>query len=442
MNKEIEEYFLRRNCLAEDRVLEEIERRGGIKYLMENEKKINFQKGIITFEDLPIEKDFSIIKEFNVKGYPGISGSFNQIFLSRLNFFRRVLRESGLQGFQVSIEMARKIGGETGIIGLVNKVNKKEGKLLSFEIEDEKTQVEVYPPRNFAEIILEDEVIGAIGKFNQKGDLFYANLIRRPDSRKERTILERNSKVLILSDIHVGSKKFLWDSFNDMIDYANSMGISNVIMNGDLVDGIGIYPDQEKDLEINDILEQYKKLGELLGKLNRNIRVILIPGNHDIVYSTEPQNPLPHYINELFPPNVQSLSNPVWIEVSGRVFLLYHGTSIMDFVEMLPGLTLNDSDKVMREMLKRRHLAPSYGRNLSFLPLREDFYIIDPIPDVFVTGHIHDHSTDNYNGILTINASTFQDQTDYQKMMNFNPRPGFGTVVNTSDLSIEVVKFQ
>jgi len=441
MKKEIEEYFLKRNCIAEDRVIEEIIRRGGLSYLIKNEKKINFNKGIISFEDLPLEKEFSILKEFNIRGYPGVSNTFETLFSSRLNTLRRALRDSGIPGFQSSIENARKINGEVGIIGLVREVNKIEGKITSVIIEDETDNLRVYLGKNIDDIILEDEVLGITGKFNNKKDVFYANSIKRPEARKERVLLERNSRVLVLSDIHVGSKKFLENEFADMIDYVNSMGISHVIMNGDLVDGIGIYPDQEKDLAINDIINQYKRLSQLISKINKNVRVILIPGNHDIVYSTEPQNPLPKEINDLFPQNVQSLSNPVWIEITGRVFLLYHGTSIMDFVEMFPGFSLNDSKKVMREMIKRRHLGPTFGRNLSFLPLREDFYIMDPIPDVFITGHIHDHSTDNYNGILTINASTFQDQTDYQRMMNFNPRPGLGTVVNTSDLSVEVIKF-
>ncbi|MDA8054870.1 MAG: metallophosphoesterase, partial [Thermoplasmatales archaeon] len=247
--------------------------------------------------------------------------------------------------------------------------------------------------------------------------------------------------VMVVSDIHVGSKNFIEDSFLNMIDYVNTQGVSFVVMNGDLVDGIGVYPDQESDLAINDINLQYRKFAGLISRFNSNVRVIVIPGNHDIVYPTEPQNPLPKEINAMFPPNVTSLSNPVWVEIGGRIFLLYHGTSIFHFLEAIPGMTLNDTDKVMVEMLKRGHLAPEYGKNLSFIPLKSDYYLIDPVPDVLVTGHVHSHSITTHKGILAINASTFQEQTNYQRMMNFNPKPAIGTLVDTYDLSATAVKF-
>ncbi|MEM0135558.1 MAG: metallophosphoesterase, partial [Thermoplasmatales archaeon] len=278
-------------------------------------------------------------------------------------------------------------------------------------------------------------------QFSKDGTAIFAENVYRPEVWKEPRTSNSSVKVMVISDIHVGSKNFLEDSFLDMIDYVNTQGISFVIMNGDLVDGIGVYPDQESDLAINDINLQYKKLANLTSKFNSNVRVVIIPGNHDIVYPTEPQNPLPKEINNLFHSNVTSLSNPVWIEIGGRIFLLYHGTSIFDFLESIPGTTMNDTDKIMIEMLKRGHLAPEYGKNLSFIPLKSDYYLIDPVPDVLVTGHVHSHSVTTHKGILAINASTFQEQTSYQRMMNFNPKPAIGTIVDTGDLSSILVKF-
>jgi DNA polymerase II small subunit len=375
-------------------------------------------------------------------GYPGISESFVDIFKSRYSFLHSKLNERSKNHFFSPISKLKKEnGGLVFASGMVAEYSESKKGYGIVELEDDATSIKVILPRTYKDVIIKDEVIGISGQFSRDGTAIFAESVHRPEVSKEPSLSTSSIKVMVTSDIHVGSKNFIEDSFLNMVDYVNTQGVSFVIMNGDLVDGIGVYPDQESDLAINDINLQYKKLADLISKFNSNVRVIVIPGNHDIVYPTEPQNPLPKEINALFPSNVMSLSNPVWVEIGGRIFLLYHGTSIFDFLEAIPGTTLNDTDKVMIEMLKRGHLAPEYGKNLSFIPLKSDYYLIDPVPDVFITGHVHSHSITTHRGVLSINASTFQEQTNYQRMMNFNPKPAIGTVVDTYDLSSFSVKF-
>lgn len=441
MDSEIEKFFLDKGCLVEEKVIKEIERRGGLRYVITHEDRLDFSSSLFTMNNLPSINEFSIVKEFSIQGYPGVSDSFLDIFRSRYEFLSSRLSHQSRNHHFMPVSRIRKDGGQVSVSGIVSNVTESKRGYGILDIEDEKQSIKVILPRNFKDVVFQDEVIGVTGKVSNDGKAIFAENVYRPEVSKKIVPDDSGIKVMVVSDIHVGSKNFLVDKFNDMVEYVNSEGIQFLIMNGDLVDGIGIYPNQEKDLTIKDIIGQYKEFASLLSKLNKNSKAIIIPGNHDIVYPTEPQNALPKEINALFPSNVVSLSNPVWIEIGQRTFLLYHGTSIMDFVETIPGTTLNDSGKVMKEMLKRGHLAPIYGRNLSFIPLKEDYYIIDPVPDVLVTGHIHDHSLSSYNGILTINASTFQEQTDYQVMMNFNPKPAIGTLVDTSDLSAKLVKF-
>lgn len=51
-----------------------------------------------------------------------------------------------------------------------------------------------------------------------------------------------------------------------MIDWlkhnSEELQLNYIVMPGDVVDGIGAYPDQEKDLDILDIYEQYGALAE------------------------------------------------------------------------------------------------------------------------------------------------------------------------------------
>lgn len=441
MESEIERFFLRKGCLVEEKVIREIERRGGMSYIEKNENRLDFSSSFFTVNNLPSVSEFSIVKEFNLKGFPGISSSFVDIFRTRYDFLSSKLNERSRNHHFVPVSRMRKDRGEISVSGITGDITESKRGFRMVELEDNTNSVKVILPKNFKDVIFHDEVIGVTGKISGDGKAIFAENVFRPEVSRQITPDGMAINVMVVSDIHVGSKNFMLDRFMDMIEYVNSEGIPFLIINGDLVDGIGVYPDQENDLEIKDVVGQYKELATLLSGLNMNAKAILIPGNHDIVYPTEPQNALPKEINSLFPSNVVSLSNPVWIDIGQRTFLLYHGTSIMDFVESIPGTTLNDSDKVMKEMLRRGHLAPIYGRNLSFIPLKEDYYVIDPIPDVLVTGHIHDYSVSSYNGVLAINASTFQEQTNYQRMMNFNPKPAIGTVVDTVDLSTKTVRF-
>ena len=67
--------------------------------------------------------------------------------------------------------------------------------------------------------------------------------------------------------------------------------------------------------------------------------------------------------------------------------------------------------------------------------------VIDRIPDIFVTGHVHSAGVKQYRDILLINASTWQSQTTYQKMLNFNPIPAKVPIVDLKSLHYKVIDF-
>jgi DNA polymerase II small subunit len=84
----------------------------------------------------------------------------------------------------------------------------------------------------------------------------------------------------------------------------------------------------------------------------------------------------------------------------------------------------------MKEMLERRHVAPIYGMKTALAPERRDYLVVDRRPDIFITGHVHGANTEEYKGIRLIAASTWQDQTEFQRMHNFNPKPGYMPIVH------------
>ena len=124
------------------------------------------------------------------------------------------------------------------------------------------------------------------------------------------------------------------------------------------------------------------------------------------------------------------LGKPDYVMVSRHYknVLIYHGMALNDMIELVPGASYASVGSAIEELLKRRHLAPVYGGKTPIIPYKRDYHVIEEVPDIFITGHIHSFSQGNYKGIRYINASTWQSQTDYQKMMNFSPNPSIMTL--------------
>ncbi|MEM4262256.1 MAG: metallophosphoesterase, partial [Thermoplasmata archaeon] len=256
---------------------------------------------------------------------------------------------------------------------------------------------------------------------------------------------DSTSWAVFVGDVHVGSDTFLENQWKAFIDWLNTSDdakdVRYMIMPGDLVDGIGIYPEQEDELLIDDIYRQYEVLAESLKEVRDDVTIIASPGNHDAVRLAEPQPALPDAFSRFFDSNVKMVGNPAEIELEGRNILIYHGRSIDDWIAAVPGLTYGKPLDVMREMLKRRHLAPIYGERTAIAPEEKDYLVIEDVPDIFVTGHVHNAGVGDYRGVIMINASAWQAQTEFQRMHNHVPDPCKAFMVHLGTCRARVVKF-
>jgi DNA polymerase II small subunit len=108
---------------------------------------------------------------------------------------------------------------------------------------------------------------------------------------------------------------------------------------------------------------------------------------------------------------------------------------------MIPGASYEESADIMKEMLKRRHLSPCYGKKTLIAAAIEDRLVIDPVPEILHTGHAHILGISQYRGVLCINAGTWQSQTAFQKQMNINPTPAKAVVVDLMTLQPAVYDF-
>ncbi|HIE34469.1 MAG TPA: DNA polymerase II small subunit, partial [Candidatus Altiarchaeales archaeon] len=127
---------------------------------------------------------------------------------------------------------------------------------------------------------------------------------------------------------------------------------------------------------------------------------------------------------DLFPKNVMHVGNPAMLDIEGVKLLIYHGKSFDDLVFLKSRLSYARPCEIMVELLKRRHLAPKYGGFTSIAPEREDLLVIDELPDIFHTGHIHTYGTSFYKGIFLVNSSTWMAQSDYQTKRGIKAIPG------------------
>jgi DNA polymerase II small subunit len=309
-----------------------------------------------------------------------------------------------------------------------------------------------------------DEVIGITGSIGSK--IVFCTGIIWPDVPlvKEAKKAPDESYALFLSDLHVGSKKFLKDEFEKFIRWINKEhghdkhthiidNIGYIFIIGDLVDGIGIYPGQEHELEITDIYEQYKECARLLAQLPKHIPIIICPGNHDAVRMSEPQPPFYRdFAKPLFElPNVLVVSNPSFVNIhaserfSGFDVLLYHGYCFDYYIQNVDNIRnsggYDRADLVMKFLLQRRHISPTHTATLYIPDGKRDPLVIDRVPDFFATGHIHKTAVASYRNVSLICGSCWQAKTAFQERVGHHPEPARVPVVNLQTRETKVLRF-
>lgn len=339
--------------------------------------------------------------------------------------------------------------GEVGAIGIVvESTTSAKGHRIT-EIEDPTGIIKVLFNKkregfDEAERIIPDEVIGVRGKMSREGGMLFADELFRPEIPQTNPVnpSPEGGKMALISDIHVGSDTFLpeaWERFSAWL--FKNPDVKYLLIAGDVVDGIGIYPNQDKELHIKTIYEQYDAVGEMLSALPEHLQIVLSPGNHDAVRGAEPQPVLPEEFREKFPPNVTFVENPALVNIQSVNVLMYHGRSFDDLIKFLPGASYTEPEKVMIEMLRRRHLGPIYGQRTPLLSTPEDHLVIKEIPDILHTGHVHISGIAAYRGVLCVNAGAWQSQTTFQKQMNIDPTPAEAVIVDLRNLSYEKISF-
>ena len=389
-----------------------------------------------------VKYDFKILQDTSKKSYT--SGEVENLiayFKSRYEKLANILsKRAELKNYTKIADMDDS-QDTYNLILMVREIRSSKNGHKIIEFEDDTGEISVlFSNKNeelFAEAekLVKDEVVGVIVNRSDDSNFAFAQQLINPGVLRVPE-KEMDFAIVFLSDVHIGSLTFLEDAFQRFIDWINceygseeqrrvAEDVKYLIIGGDIVDGIGVYPNQEKELAIKDITEQYNEAARFLGNIRNDIKIIIAPGNHDASRVAEPQPAVPEeYAKALYElDNVEFISNPGVVSLDGIKVLIYHGRSFDDLVMAVKAFTHQKNDVLMEELLQKRHLAPIYGERTPLASELEDYLVIDDVPDVFHTGHVHINTYRRFKGIHLINSGTFQTQTEFQKIYNIEPTP-------------------
>ncbi len=362
-----------------------------------------------------------------------------------------------MEGESIGSILKMPLRSKAKVIGLVTD-KRASGSRLFVELEDTEDSITVMASdsetvrRGLS--ILNDQVI-CVDAMKYKQDLLIANefiwpdIPSRPAKRSEVPLC-----AAFLADVHVGSVHFKEELFERFVRWLNmevgppqsrllASRVKYLIIAGDLVDGIGVYPNQINELTITDIRKQYVEAARLLSGVPDYVEIIILPGNHDATRRSLPQHPITEEYAEILcgDEKVHMMGNPSRLLLHGVETYICHGKALDEILSKVPGLDFQNPVKGIELLLRCRHVAPTYGSSTPIAPERNDRLVIGGAPDIFQMGHIHVHGVRKYKGTTMISSGSWQDQTPFQKRVNLTPTVGVAPIVDLHTHSVIPLDF-
>ena len=392
----------------------------------------------------------------------GTLEEYVQYFQDRFIRIEHLLRQRIDVRAATSIVEALKSPAKTKLKLICMITEKRESKnQMILSVEDLQGSATVLVPQKAQEdvkrralLLLPDQVV-CLAVIKTRTNLFLAEDIIFPDiGKKPQQRAQEPVYAVLTSDLHIGSNKFEKAAFKRFIlwlrgKYGNEEmkeiagRVKYLLVAGDIVDGVGVYPNQQQELSIRDVHKQYNFAAKYLEKIPEYIEIVISPGNHDASRKALPQPAIPEgYLTGIQgKKNIHSVGSPCLLSLHGVEVLMYHGRSLDDIVAVIPGMDHAHPEKSMKLLMQSRHLAPVYGGKTMLSPENRDYLVMDRVPDIFHAGHIHVLGYLNYRGVLVVNSGGWQAQTDYMEKLGLVPTPGKVPVVNLQTLEITVLSF-
>jgi len=379
-----------------------------------------------------------------------------------------LLQRSELQG-AVSINRAlnKSKNDPVALIAFVDSINQTKNGHYILELEDLTGKIKCLVSASNEKVlplmdqIVLDEVVGIVG--NVGDNIVFAKDLLFPDFPvKSYKRCKDDVSVVFAADFHIGSDMFSEKEFERFIEWINgdygtekqkevASKVKYLIIPGDLIEGVGIYPNQQKELAIDDIYEQYEKVAEYLSLIRKDIKIVICGGNHDALRLAEPQPKLSEdFARSLYKlKNVVIVSNPGIVKIHGLFeVMLYHGYGFDYYVNNVNHLRdaggYENSLAIMEFFLRKRHLSPTHMSSLYIPDIEKDPLVIERIPDFFVTGHLHyDFNVSTYKNVTLVGCSSFQYKTSFQEKLGHTHIDwGSVAVINLKSREVKIVDFK
>jgi DNA polymerase II small subunit len=345
-------------------------------------------------------------------------------------------------------------GGEAGMVGMIADVSSTKNGHWIVDLEDTTgifpcLVMKDKPVAGVVDELLHDEVVAVEGALSEDGSILFVDDLHFPNVPRtfEPSTADRPVQAALISDVHVGSQEFMadaWQRFAAWLHTEAAERIEYLLVAGDMVEGVGVYPDQDEQLDVVDVFAQYEAFADYLAEVPGDLEIVLIPGNHDAVRLAEPQPGFQEDLREIMAVHdARVVSNPAVVTIEGVSILMYHGVSLDEVIAELPEAkaSYDDPQKAMYQLLKKRHVAPQFGGHTRLAPEDRDYLVVDEVPDVFHTGHVHKLGWGKYRGVLAVNSGCWQAQTEFQKRVNIDPDAGYAPVLDLETLELTVHKF-
>jgi DNA polymerase II small subunit len=374
---------------------------------------------------------------------------FGRLFQDRYERLFSIVRERLDTKNSSSVSATRNLvpGKKVKVAGLLSDRSSRRG-FVELRIDDPTGTLKVVcqdkvVEKAALEAPLDSMVVVEVSK-GRSGQLFTDSVILPDVPGRKPVASSHRVYAILLSDLHIGSRMFLADDFHRFLQWLNGgLGDKDVVnrvkylvIAGDLVDGVGVYPGQEFQLAERDPKKQYEMAAELLRQVPGHIQIVVSPGNHDAVRQALPQPAVAvDMAEELYAmDNLRWVGDPAYIKLHGVTFLVYHGKSLDDIIATTPNLAYDRPTEAMKLLLRARHLSPTYGKRTALSPEMRDYMVVDRVPDVFHVGHVHTYGELSYRGTLLVNSGTWQAQTNFQSNMGLEPTPSIVPVIDLSTL--------
>ena len=258
-------------------------------------------------------------------------------------------------------------------------------------------------------------------------DLMYTSAVNPNLVKDIKSDPTKEGKIIFTSDIHVGSYTCCVEDIERLVQKINDdRSVKYLVMTGDLIDGIDVYPNQKKDLKIRDYVQQYTELANLLSKLNPDVRLIFCPGNHDFLSKVEPQvwsEDIKTIIKKiLYDRKLLFVSNPSYLNIEGLKVYLSHGIGICYVSNVIGEFNVKRPAEALNFLVENLHACVIQG-SAPIRPTNPKVYHLIPNDfDIINVGHIHklEEFRRDKNTLLICNGA-FQNITPYMNLMGLEP---------------------